>query len=124
MAKHLLTIQEVLGLYSKARKENKILLIKLIHKGKGLPPWFSNFDGLFYGNKLSQDSGRNYCCVNLLAGDWEPHHIAKDFRIVRGSSDEWKIFQANKNDLLCYLDKPVDLETIKKILNGTLEVLE
>jgi len=131
MEKHLLTMPEVLDLYSKAHKENKILLIELIHKeipaaDKETISSFlrSPFNGLFYGNELGRDKGRDCCCVNLLAGDWEHHHISENFRIVCGSSDEWNIFQADKRDLLLYLDKPKDLETIKNILNGTLEILE
>jgi hypothetical protein len=47
-----------------------------------------------------------------------------DFAFNIGSDSNWTITRTDKRTLLLYLDEPQNAEMIKKILNGTLQVLE
>ena len=113
--KEALTRQELVDLYKRAEKEHKILLLKVFHQGQfGLKEWIAYGTGLIHMPK-----GHHECKASSIAGSF---HQKFCFDIASGKG--WNITQANKKDLLLYLDQPQDSKTLKKILDGTLQVLE
>jgi hypothetical protein len=86
-------------------------------------------DCICFGNYF--ESEHEYCRVLPLAGKGvEGWSSRNGFGLSLGSGFNkvdmiyWSVFLSAKQDLLMYMDMPINAEKITKILNGTLEILE
>jgi len=73
-----------------------------------------------YGTGVQKFEDEEICSASSLAGPWD----FACFYFNIGSNTNWTITQTDKRTLLLYLDQPQNADIIKKILTGTLQVLE
>jgi hypothetical protein len=114
----------VLALYDCALEHNKILLLEVNYIDDG-----AISTSIAYGyTKYNHPSDCTHCRIKPLAGNcksWTPTGtIGFGITHTKKCSKYWRIFQASKQDLLMYLDKPYDSGMVTKILDGTLKILE
>ena len=116
MKQRLLHRQDIVDLYKKAKREQKVLLLKVSRQEIE-----GTLECVAYGTGLVEPEmlGQQVCLASSLAGS--PNF--SDFAFNIGSNYKWKVIQTDKQALLLYLDKPWNSEMIKKILDGTLQVL-
>jgi hypothetical protein len=118
MKKKLLYTKDIVRLYKKARQVGKSVLLHIVWKEQG----HNEEDVIailvnekFYGRK----------CRNMTADYLAGPYLGNSFLHSSTWTDAhgWAVTQATEEDLLLYLDRPINSKLITDVLNGNIKIL-